>query len=71
MNLQFSQNVSQKLTLQPSQKKLKSDTFDKKRPGLNLILELLQALIQMGEKGLPISFAGRSANENLGPRVQE
>ena len=25
----------------------------------------------MGEKGLPISFAGRSANENLGPRVQE
>ena len=63
--------VFSKVNITRISKKLKSDTFDKKRPGLNLILELLQALIQMGETGLPISFAGWSANENLGPRVQE
>lgn len=36
------------------------------RPGLNTILELRQPLFQIWEKGLPVSFAGQSANENWG-----
>ena len=36
------------------------------RPDLNMILELPQPLFQIWEKGLRVSFAGQSANENWG-----